>query len=293
MLNSSRSQFVIFALVGLFFTPSCNRMKTEKTSELEQIVAPGNIDCQDFPARKALIVSSYGSHIFGVEDQRQDAMLTLTRLPREYLEFVFIKANAQMTTIGPGQGGLTSWTGDAQGRLPTTISTGTRYGTWNVVNHEMGHASYGYIQRQYSTFENDLDQIYSYAILSGNESSRIQGYAAQNREEFFADLFDEFYCSGEARFRLRTQLPRTFAFANRYLIAPTDGMGFDVTADSDKDGVTDLSDRCPNSKPDATTGLFNTTATKVWNVKNFATGSANYATAVTYNGCQKGQVPSL
>lgn len=285
----SRFTALFLPLVMAIVANACGRPKVAQSSQVKQIVAPANLTCQDFPQNKSALVSRYGSQIDGYEEYRQDAMLTMTRLPSEYLDFVFQTARAQMTAQGPGQGGLTSWTFDSQGRLPTTIATGTRAGTWNVVNHEMGHASYGYVARKHPSFEDELTNLYAYAVLQGNESGRMQGYPQNNREEFFAEMFDEFYCSAEARLRFKAELPRTFAFAARYLIAPSEGMGFDPNLDTDHDGVKDTEDRCPSSRPDATTGAFDTPTSRVWNVNRYTEGTANYALAKQYNGCQVGQ----
>lgn len=274
-------------LIGGSFGCTANRQ--EDGSELNQIVRPGNVDCPDVASRKGLVAQLYGSRVFGAESNRQSAISTMTRLPKAYLDFVFVKAKARMNANGPGQGGLTSWTNDGQGRLPTTVSTGTKGGLWNVVNHEMGHASYGAIQRQFSDFETELTKTFNYAVLQNKERGNMQGYAQNNREEFFAELFDEFYCGTVARERFAQKLPVTYAFAEKYLIPVTDDMGFDPNADTDGDGILDTADKCPGSKPDPTSKKFDTPATRVWNVANFEEGTENHSYTVKYNGCQSGQ----
>lgn len=202
---------------------SCGTPPTED-SATQQITGPGNVQCTNFPERKATIERKYGGRVYGYDAYRQQAMLTMTRLPEAYGDFVFVKAQAQMTANGPGDGGLTSWTYDSEGRLPTTISTGTCCGGGyhDVVNHEMGHAAYGKVSRLEPGFEQALTDQYNYAVYQGHERGNMQSYPQNNREEFFAELFDEFYCSAEARDRMREKLPTTFAFAERYLLDPLD-----------------------------------------------------------------------
>lgn len=212
------------ALALSFGVIGCGADSSRDSSATQQITAPGNVQCLNFQDRKAEIERRYGARVTGYDGYRHAAFMTMTRLPEEYMDFVFVTARAQMSVSGPGNGGLTSWTYDREGRVPTTISTGTCCGSGfhDVVNHEMGHAAYGKVMRLEPGFEQALTAQYNYAVYQGNERRNMQSYAQNNREEYFAELFDEYYCSPEARQRMKERLPTTFEFAERYLLPPVE-----------------------------------------------------------------------
>lgn len=77
------------------------------------------------------------------------------------------------------------------------------------------------MQRNHAQFESELDNLYNWTVLQGGESGNMTNSPTTNREEYFAELFDTYYCSNEARARLTQYLPKAPAFAARFLLPPS------------------------------------------------------------------------
>lgn len=210
----------------IFVTVACQGNSSD-SSTLQQIVSGPDSICTNHTERLPSLTARYSGFVnsYTYEGEKQRAMETFSRLPAPYLEFVFVQSRAALYLTGACQGGLTSWSFDQSGRVPTSISSGTASpgsgcSRSDTLAHEMGHAAYGAVQRANAQFEAALDAQYHWAVYQGGESASLAHYATTSREEYFAELFDTYYCSSAARARLRQYLPRAFALAERFLLAP-------------------------------------------------------------------------
>lgn len=199
----------------------------EQHSETKQLIYGPDSVCDRNMNDVAALKTSYGKYVRSVATTQDldHAMITLSRIPRRYLDFVFTQSAAQVQLTGPCQGGMTYWTYNHQGRVPTMITSGTYApGNWcgrtDTFAHEMGHAAYGAVQRNYSNFETTLDRQYNWAVWQSGESQYLAPYARNSREEFFAEIFDQYYCSAAARDLFKRAMPYTYAFAEAFLLPP-------------------------------------------------------------------------
>ena len=221
-----KSTGIFFLVAGIGALSGCSRSESEPSKISQAVLGPDTVcdlHLDEVPALRAqyagFILSSTGPN------EIDSAMTTFSRIPKAYLDFVMPESRTQIYLTGQCQGGLTSWSFDGATRLPTSISSGTYTpgvgcDRTDTLAHEMGHAAFGKVQKLHSDFDQALDAQYNETVMQGVESQYLASYARTNREEFFAEIFDQFYCSAEARNRFRQVMPHTYAFAQRYLLAP-------------------------------------------------------------------------
>jgi hypothetical protein len=198
----------------------------------------------------------------GTPAHRKTAFASLANLPTEYLNYVFKRHKLPITlkNVGGSTRGATTSSNSGNGWYPTRMWIGQVTGKFNPLPHEMGHAMEHYNKYSFPNFQKDLTVMYKWA-MNNSESSVMRGYAKSNQTEFWAEVFDSYYCSQESRDYMKEHMPRTLVFAQRYLISADDLegtvganslVGKELQVDTDLDGVTNKYDKCADTEAEAT-----------------------------------------
>jgi hypothetical protein len=85
-----------------------------------------------------------------------------------------------------------------------------------ATQHEVGHAMNVGFRGNRPGFENKLATVFSQE--AGN--SKLRSYARTTRTEYFAEAFNNYYCSKDAHAFLKATLPKTYDFLSANLSAP-------------------------------------------------------------------------
>jgi hypothetical protein len=206
-------------LVATLLTTGCSSNSEElKDSETKQII-PNYLKCDADHERANLIKSKYGNKFRG--SGMSQAFLATANLPDEVLDYIFTKRSVSISLRGTGRGGRTNSGGGS-----ISISSGV-----GSLAHEFGHAAhFSYLRDTQPTFQSALNNAYRYGIRS--ERSGMRGYSTSNSKDFFADLFDSYYCSNASRQNMQLKFPKSYDFIVKYLPLPPS----EQTPNPDKDG---------------------------------------------------------
>ena len=222
--------WIVAMVIGLAHCKHDVMSTDEGHAHLHQFIGNKNYKCDVNPERVDGLLLKYGKYMTGHSDLKQRAGEVLSRMPQELLTFVYDTYKVPTNLQGFGGGGLTGYKGSAAMRTPTFINTGVRGSSyWDPYPHEFGHASHGYFQRIHKGFNKDLTNARSYAL--SNEATYIKTYAKKNIAEFWAEGFDHYTCSDEARQAMREKTPNTYLFFHNYLGPLLEGMTAKVVPD--------------------------------------------------------------
>ena len=83
--------------------------------------------------------------------------------------------------------------------------------------HEMGHAVEGFVSQQAQAkgldHERERDSLFS----EGASNASLRGYARSSPSEYWAESFNNFYCSPDSQAFIKEQLPRTYQYLTTVL----------------------------------------------------------------------------
>jgi hypothetical protein len=155
----------------------------------------------------------------------------LTGIPREYRQYLnelFIKktfSGISPRDLDSGVMGVTYLEGFSNLYMyPTDLNIATVSGAITfALQHEVGHAVEGQIAKQADTGggEGSFDQaMANYFQNEGKTNSVLRSYARSSQGEYWAEAFNNFYCSREAADLLKRELPQTYQFMERVLLPP-------------------------------------------------------------------------
>jgi len=204
-------------------------------------------------SKLATIWSFFG----GKNEHKEDVYDILSRLPTEYRYWVFdhnfLKINIREQ--GGSIRGVTTLSGTSRLMRPKAMWVTPRMRNgFHPLMHEIGHAVEDYVANTHTEFDSELTALYNW-VVPNIEGRQMRQYAKTNRTELFAEIFDSYYCSKEAREHMREKMPRTWYFAKRFLIDPklpesssnTSELGRENNVDQDDDLVSNAFDQCPDT----------------------------------------------
>ena len=221
----------LFALVAV--TTSCVKpiSTTKQVSQQE-------FQCdQQNPAQVAQAFSRVQEGMFqGWDPQNLELGKGLmASMPAEYLDHLnnsMAMAGFKISLVGnvvscsnPGEdtSGVAGCT--SLGEYPTFSDVRTDQ-VHHALIHELGHGLKFFVASNPAgknsggsgSFENDLDMVFN---NEGRANGFVAGYARSTTDEYFAESFNTFYCSAEANNWIKSNLPMTADFLNRWLLPPT------------------------------------------------------------------------
>ena len=220
-------------------------------SGIKQLVAASFV-CPADTDRIAWIEDRYGEQNLqgGTTSHRTDVVEALSLIPTEYLYWVFDhnEVPVELRQTGGSTRGATTSVGRAGVWRPERIWVGQMTGNFNPMNHEFGHATKHYLAATFPDFAADLTATYRRA-MAAEEAQLMRGYARSSESEYFAELFDSYYCGTESRDDIEDNMPITYAFMQTYLIDPDalEGTSGDATLAGAREGVDDDNDRVSNA----------------------------------------------
>jgi hypothetical protein len=140
----------------------------------------------------------------------------LAGIPTEYMDWLYSvhqknRFAISQRNLGSGTMGVTYF-----GSLPTRIDISTsRSATDFALQHEIGHAVHVKFRRT-NGFQSDLSGVFR----TEGRSRLLRSYARTSSAEYFAESFNNYYCGKESHNFIKTNLPNTYAFLQKYLKAP-------------------------------------------------------------------------
>ncbi len=259
-------------------------------SGLKQLVQKSFV-CDVNEDRIPMIVAEYGGNLKGGSSgHKVSAKNALANLPSEYLNYVFKRHNVVVTlkNVGGSTRGMTSSSNGGGAWHPNSIWVGQMTGNFDPLAHEIGHAMQHYLKYTFPDFKSDLSAMYG-LMKSNGESNHMRGYAKSSATEYWAEIFDSFYCSQASRDNMKEKMPKTLEFAQKYLIDPSDLegntgddsiLGAELKLDTDHDGVSNYYDKCADT-PEDTEVLF---SSKHYGCSQEQSGTPAPVTPVTPDG---------
>lgn len=259
---------IFYAVVTTLTFVGCGTNKNAEESKTSQLINQiGSFKCVVDDTRAATLRSKYQSFVRGNDEAwQQRAFQTLALVPDEYLKVIFEDYKAPISLWNSG-GGLTTQT--VRGGQPPdrpfrsekiSISRGQPH--YFGLLHEIGHAIQPELDRTHKSFFNSFRYWYQQAArVSTPESQHMWSYPKTATSEYWAEVFDSYYCSPESRDHMRATFPRSYQFAKRYLIDPTNVQAPSTTTsayqiendragDEDSDGISNQEDKCSATDPD-------------------------------------------
>jgi hypothetical protein len=124
------------------------------------------------------------------------------------------------------------------------------------LQHEFGHAIQPQLDQTHKTFYQSFKKWFNEATKGAHqEAAHMWSYPKSDASEYWAELFDTYYCGTEARLHMRDTYPRSYQFARNYLIDPTQLNAThqstpawkaenDRQGDEDGDGIVNKEDQC-------------------------------------------------
>ncbi len=257
------------AVCFLAFT-SCQhsgKNSSDQHSEVKQLKSQlTSFKCDFEDARIAMVKEKYSGNVSSTvnSEWREKVFKYMSLTPDAYLEYIFTtnevkvsyRSSGGLTTLGgPGPSDRPEGP-DRPGRVfKITISSGQPQ--YNGMLHEIGHAVEPHIDDVHpNTYYKSSKYWYKAAAKTSNkESSAMWQYPKTGRFEYWAELFDSYYCSAESRAHMKKTYPRSFQFAKRFLIdplnmsAPSESSAAykivnDRQGDEDQDGIINSEDEC-------------------------------------------------
>ena len=92
--------------------------------------------------------------------------------------------------------------------------------------HEMGHAVEGLVSQQAQAKGLDHERERDSLFNEGASNASLRGYARSNPTEYWAEAFNNFYCSPDSQAFIKEQLPKTYQYLTTVLepaVWPQDG----------------------------------------------------------------------
>jgi hypothetical protein len=215
-MNSSKRRAYALALACAFVVSACGQTKTvDQGSQVEQIFASVTMACEANQTLLPGVDQRYRSHVSASSARdTQDALNALSVLPEPYLNWVIKGSNLKINVTNNIGGGFTTWSG----QKITSMQVGRKAtnGNYYSLRHEVGHAVHVYLSNNVQGFSTDWSTAYRSAMNS--ESKYMRSYSRTSQQEYFADLFDSFYCGSVSHEKVKAEMPVSFAFAQKYLI---------------------------------------------------------------------------
>jgi len=209
----------------------CGSKHPHQESEVTQLTEKP-MGCQLYPSREQEIhlsdmpprfINSGSFRVNNVENVKNH----LTGIPRKLLGFLYsVHAtngfNISERNSFPGAVGVTYFVRGFRGEnVPTKIEItpavpGVSDPVHFALQHEVGHAVENFVKKNVPS----AAQIWQGLFQAGRTNVAIRPYARSTQQEFFAETFNNFYCSPEANEFLKAQLPRTHAELSKILPPP-------------------------------------------------------------------------
>jgi len=197
--------------------------KVDDDSEIQQLSGKA-FKCDDADAARIQDVFTRlpADFIQGWDDQSSIPRIKslIANLPDEYLEF-FRGLSARKTfyvtqkNLPGSTAGVTSWSGQSSGNV--TLDSDSSMAIF-ALQHEFGHAVHHMYfpskGRKISTSQ--LEQL----MAEGSRSGKLRSYALSSTSEYFAESFNNYYCSPQAHDFIKTNLPVTYSYMSQTLQPP-------------------------------------------------------------------------
>jgi hypothetical protein len=195
--------------------------EVEDSSDVNQLTAK-MIDCVEYPE------AQIQANLTGMPDgffrkntwqtkDLQRARNALAGVPSEYLQWLYQAHQRNnfyifQRPLGGSTIGLTQFGSD----WPDYIQiTNKDWAADFALQHEVGHAMQVKLRRAQG-FQRLLQDGYQ----KESRNSKLRSYARTSTAEYFAESFNNFYCSQEANRFIQEQLPTTYAFLKSRLLPP-------------------------------------------------------------------------
>lgn len=208
--------FLIFVLV---FFVSCKRHPTIASSTTQ--FGDDNFPCKEYAQDEVAAYLSpipEGLLVDFREKERPRALQALTALPRKYLDVVYSARkdnNFFIKRVGPGvSSGILGVTCGTYPDVQYTAIYASETLITSIMLHEIAHVMSGLISKENPAFKYDLAKAYGEDLKNDKVS---QSYTGTSELEYFAELFDSFYCSRQSYESMKAVSPKISASITQYL----------------------------------------------------------------------------
>lgn len=207
--------------------------------------------------RADYLFTNLGPYVYGDRNLSYYMMQQISMAPAPLTDYLVARAQAGQFQIrfdlGNGYAGLT--TGGFDMAEPSLIQFPAQYElVRQAALHELGHAVEYYSFRLAGKPGSEMNEVQNgYATSVTYEGQNMWSYSTSNRYEWFASAFSQYWCSQQSRIYMQAYFPNSaqfmknlYSFLNRQ-DAGTNNPQPQASVDSDKDGVSDNDDFCPNT----------------------------------------------